>query len=126
MHFIINVAPRTKKNSQQIIKVNKRMVIIPSKAYRDYEKACAEYMPQIETITTPVNVRAIYYMKTRQRVDLCNLHEALCDVLVHYKIVEDDNSKIIFSMDGSYVDYDKKNPRTEIYITEVKRCQKEE
>lgn len=58
-------------------------------------------------------------MPTRRRVDLCNLHEALCDVLVTFGVVQDDNCKIIASMDGSRVLYDKENPRTEVYIEEV-------
>lgn len=96
-----------------------RPMIIPSKLYKEYERDCGWYMPKVDTITKAVNVKALYYMPTRRRVDLCNLHEALCDVLVHYKIVEDDNAKIIFSMDGSRVLYDKDNPRTEVEITEV-------
>ena len=95
-------------------------MIIPSKRYRQYEKDCAAFMPRIETIKEPVNVKAIYYMSSRRRVDLCNLHEALCDVLVHYGIVEDDNSKIIATMDGSCVRYDKENPRTEVIIERIR------
>ena len=56
-------------------------------------------------------------MPTRRRVDLTNLQEALCDLLVHYNIIEDDNCKIVTTMDGSYVGYDKENPRTEVEIT---------
>lgn len=70
-------------------------------------------------IDYPVNIKALYYMPTHRRVDLCNLHEALCDVLVKFGVVQDDNCKIIASMDGSRVLYDKENPRTEVYIEEV-------
>lgn len=115
--FTIGVEPKTKKNSQQIIKVKGRPMIIPSKQYREYQQACGANLPQIATINKPVNVKAIYYMKTKRRVDLTNLHEALHDILVHYKILEDDNSKIIVSTDGSRVKYDKENPRTEVTIT---------
>lgn len=120
MHFTINIPPRTKKNSMQIVKVGPRLMILPSKAYRDYEKACEEFMPKIDPIDYPINVKAIYYMESRRRVDLCNLHEALCDALVKYGVVADDNSKIIVSLDGSYVSYDKEHPRTEVYISEVR------
>lgn len=41
----------------------------------------------------------------------------MCDLLVAYGIIEDDNSKIVASMDGSRVSYDKDNPRTEAEIT---------
>ena len=119
MKFIINLEPRTKKNSQQIIICKGRPMIIPSKQYKQYEKDCKIFMPKVETIDYPVNVKAVYYMKTKRRVDLTNLHEALHDILVKYRILEDDNSKIVFSTDGSKVLYDKENPRTEIEIKKI-------
>lgn len=120
IEFTIKLPPRTKKNSQQIILIGGRPRIIPSRLYKEYESNCAYFMPRIEeTIDRPVNVKAVYYMPTRRRVDLCNLHEALCDVLVHYGIVADDNSNIIATMDGSRVEYCKDNPRTEVVISEV-------
>lgn len=121
MHFCIHVPPRTKKNSQQIFKgANGRNFISPSKAYKQYEKDCLAFMPKPDrTIDYPVNIKALYFMPTRRKVDLCNLHEALCDVLVKYGVIEDDNSRIVVSMDGSRVLYDKYNPRTEVEIVEV-------
>ena len=75
---------------------------------------------QLMALTPPVNVKALFYMDTRRRVDLVNLEQALCDLLVHYKMIEDDNSTIIKSMDGSRVLYDKDDPRTEVVIEETK------
>ena len=118
MKIIIPIAPITKKNHQQIVKVKNRPMVIPSKQYRQYESDCSVFLKALH-ISYPVNVKALYYMPTRRLVDLCNLHEALCDVLVKHGVIEDDNSKIIVSMDGSRVLYDKENPRTEIYIEEV-------
>ena len=118
MKIVISVAPITKKNHQQIIRVGNRPAVIPSKQYQQYEKDCAPFLKNVG-IDYPVNVKALYYMPTRRRVDLCNLHEALCDVLVKFGVVQDDNCKIIASMDGSRVLYDKENPRTEVYIEEV-------
>ena len=91
--------------------------IIPSKAYKQYEKDCKHFMPKIQTINEAVNVQAIYYMPKRRKVDLCNLHEALCDILVRYGVIADDNYTIVATMDGSRVEYDKNNPRTEVTIT---------
>jgi Holliday junction resolvase RusA-like endonuclease len=119
MKFTINLPPVTKKNHSQIIVVGGRPRLIPSKQYIQYEKDCQFFMPRILTIDRPINVKAIYYMSTRRKVDLPNLHNALHDVLVAYRVVEDDNYKIIASTDGSRVRYDKDNPRTEIEITEV-------
>lgn len=120
LKFTIKLAPRTKKNSNQLVGRGTRKIVIPSTLYRQYEKDAGWFLPKLpKPINTPVNVQAIYYMKTKRKVDLCNLHEALCDVLKVYRVVEDDNSKIIASMDGSRVKYDKENPRTEIIIREV-------
>ena len=58
-------------------------------------------------------------MPTKRRVDLGNLQASTCDILVKYKVIADDNCKIVASMDGSKVFYDKDNPRTEITITKL-------
>lgn len=119
--FTINVAPITKKNNGQLIYNRKtgKPMIIPSKQYLQYEKDARWFIPHIDTISEPVNVKAVFYMPTKRRVDLVNLQEALLDVLVKYGVLEDDNSKIVYSMDGSYVDYSKERPRTEVYISEI-------
>ena len=58
--FTIPLRPITKKNSQRIIKDGSgRYRIIPSAAYKKYEKQCASYVPQVETIDCPVNVKKI-------------------------------------------------------------------
>lgn len=113
------IAPRTKKNSQQIV-VNRqtgRPFVMPSKLYKDYEKQCARYIPKLKApIDVPVNVCCIYYMPTHRRVDLVNLQEATLDILVKYGVLADDNANIVVSMDGSQVRYDKDEPRTMISI----------
>lgn len=123
MNIIIPIAPTTKKNSNQIVKARGRYMIIPSAKYKKYEKECGKYMPTIEPIDEPCNVQCVYYMPTRRRVDLSNLLSCTLDVLVKYKVLADDNSNIVATMDGSRVDYDKENPRTEITITLINRPQ---
>lgn len=118
LKFIIDLKPVTKKNSQRIVMCGKYPRILPSKAYEKYEKDCKAFMPHMnEPIDYPVNVKAIYYMPTRRRVDLTNLHEALHDIMVHYHVLADDNSNIVVSTDGSRVLVDKWHPHTEIEIT---------
>lgn len=119
MKIVIPIVPRTKKNSQQIITVKGRPMIIPSKAYKQYEKDSGYFLTHVEPFLGACNVKCLYYMPTRRAVDLVNLQEATLDILVKYGILIDDNSKIVKSMDGSRVFYDKENPRTEIEITEV-------
>ena len=122
MKFVIELIPRTKKNSQRIFRgSNGRIFIAPSKAYKDYEKEAGYFLRwDGNPIGYPVNVKAVFYMPTRRKVDLVNLQEALCDVLVVHRIIEDDNSRIVAGMDGSRVMCDKDHPRTEIEITEVR------
>lgn len=119
LNFTIPVKPVTKKNSQQIIRLKNGMIKpLPSKAYRSYEKEIGKYLPRLnEPINWAVNIKAVYYMPTRRIVDLVNLNEALCDALVHWKMLKDDNFHIVESMDGCRVAYDKYNPRTEVSIT---------
>lgn len=119
MQITIPVAPRTKKNSNRIVKARGRYMVLPSKLYTDYEKECKEFIPAMETIETPVNIECHYYMSTHRRVDLVNLEEATLDILVKHKVIADDNSNIVVSMDGSRVFYDKDSPRTEITITSL-------
>jgi Holliday junction resolvase RusA-like endonuclease len=120
MKITIQLNPVTKKNSQQIIKIKNRYMIIPSKQYKQYEKEAQEFMPVLnDPICERVNVKCHYFMQTKRRVDLNNLLEATTDILVKYKVLEDDNSNIVVSHDGSRVFYDKENPRTEIEITKI-------
>ena len=119
--FTISLPPRTKKNHQRIItnRATGRPMVMPSKEYKEYEENAMYFLKPLG-IDYPVNVKAIYYMPTRRRVDLVNLHEALHDCLVKAGTITDDNSNIIVSTDGSRVRYDKENPRTEVTIEEAK------
>lgn len=120
IRIVIPLDPVTKKNSQQIIQVKGRPVIIPSKRYKAYEKNCMEYIQEKQNIEYPINLECHFYMATHRRVDLVNLLQAISDILVKAEVLKDDNSDIIVSYDGSRVHYDKEFPRTVIKITEVK------
>lgn len=122
--FEIYGNPKPKKNNMRPA-YNKqgRMILIQSQSYLDYEN---EVMPQLEkikkqkkikTIDQPINLKCVYYRGDRRRCDLLNLLNATADILVKAKILEDDNYKIVISVDGSRVFYDKENPRVEIEIT---------
>ena len=111
--------PRTKKNSPRLIWIKGFPKIIPSKAFVQYQKDCGWQLKKNIGIDYPINLKCVYYMKTKRKVDLTNLNSSICDILVYYKVIADDNSKIVVSMDGSRVRYDKSNPRVEIEILEV-------
>ena len=118
--------PRTKKNSMRIIigwtsdgKPYPRP--IPSKAFSEYEEVFLWQIKKSQKlkIDFPVNIKCVYYMKTRRKVDLLNLLGATMDILVSGGVLKDDNSSIVVSHDGSRVLYDKENPRVEIEIERI-------
>ena len=121
MKIVLYGRPITKKNSGRIVMAGRYPKLLPSKAYVDYEKDC---LLQItgkykKRLNGAYNVKCLYYMPTRHRVDLTNLLNATNDILVKAEVLEDDNCKIVVSHDGSRVFYDKENPRVEIEIEEV-------
>lgn len=118
MKIVIPGEPRTKKNHQRILQTRDgRRFVSPSSQYKEYEETAGWFVPS-EGIDYPVNLKCEYYMQTKRKVDLCNLIEATCDILVKYGCIKDDNSNIVVSHDGSRVYYDKKNPRVEVTIDE--------
>lgn len=118
--FVIPLVPRTKKNSQRILTgKGGRRYVAPSEIYKQYEKEAAWFIPKGVCINEPVNIKAIFRMPTRRRVDLTNLLEALDDVLVKTGLLADDNSEIVAGHDGSRVVYDKSNPGTEVTVTKM-------
>lgn len=117
----ITGCPRTKKNSPQIRRGSGgRRYVAPSDAYTAYQDVAGWQLRRPdEPLAGRYNVQVLYYMDTMRRVDLTNLLEATCDILTHYGVLEDDNSRIVASHDGSRVLLDRDNPRAEIEIAEV-------
>lgn len=118
---------RPKKNSQQIIfnHRTKRPMIIQSEQYREFEKVCGIYMKPMakmlkSPINYPINLRCTFYFPDRRRRDTVNMLEAIQDILVKYKILEDDNYNIVASLDGTKSIYEKKREETIIEIEEIK------
>lgn len=111
--------PRTKKNSQQIRRTAAgRPFVAPSRAFAEYERSClAQIKTPYRPVSAAVNVRCVYYMPTKQKVDLVNLLEATCDILVKAGVLVDDCAAVVAAHDGSRVLLDRQCPRVEIEIT---------
>lgn len=130
LKIVIGIEPRTKKNNSEV-KFNRKTgkpFISPSKAFKEYQAECFPYLYPMRHVLEGkkgLNIQAVYYMRTRRRVDLNNLHNALHDILVHYEVIDDDNSEVIAATDGSRVKFDKDFPRTEITITQVQEVKNE-
>lgn len=121
MKIILKGRPITKKNHQRIVQAGGRARLIQAPPYLKYRDDCRWQINILHLndmrINSPINLRCVYYMPTRHRVDLVNLLEATCDILVECGVLEDDNCRIVAAHDGSRVDYDKHNPRVEITIS---------
>lgn len=115
----IELEPKTKKNGSRIVLIKGVPRILPSKDFEIYQKGAGFYLgfPEgLEAINERVNLECKFYRRTKRRVDLVNLEQAICDILVHYGVLADDSYNIIARMDGSEVFIDKEHPRTEIKI----------
>lgn len=115
---------RSKKNSQNIIynSRTKRPMIIQSEIYRNFERECGLYLKKYQSnvITYPVNLKCLFYVSDRRKRDITNLENAIADILVKYKILEDDNYNIVVGWDGSRIIYrPKQEPEIIIEITKM-------
>ena len=123
MKLVLYGNPATKKNSMQIFKNSRtgQPFLTQSKRYKDYARDCGRQITgkYKKKIDYPINLKCVYYRKTKHRVDLTNLLAATCDILSDFGVIEDDNCKIVVSHDGSRVKYDKECPRVEIEIEKV-------
>ena len=119
LRFTVDLIPITKKNNMRIAfnRGTGKPFILPSSKYVEYEQNALWFIPKNKHINEAVNVKCLFYMPTRRRVDLTNLLEAIDDVMVKAGLLEDDNFNIIAGHDGSRVLYDKEHPRTEVEIT---------
>lgn len=124
MKFTLNVKPRTKKNHSQIVTLkNGRQMMLPSKQYKQFEKEVIKEVEincgNLEIIDYPINLKCVFYKEKNYKSDLTGYLQAIQDALVKAKLLLDDNTKIVYSTDGSRVLLDKDNPRIEIEIERI-------
>lgn len=95
--------------------------MLPSKAYIQFEKAVLKQLEETpvvqESIGEPINLKCIFYKDRAYRSDLAGYLQAVQDVLVKAGVLEDDNTYIVETVDGSKVELDRENPRIEVTIT---------
>lgn len=110
--------PTPKKNNA--VMVANRNLILPSKAFRVYEKDALKQLLKYgnQYIDGPVHVTALYWMPdARWAPDMVGLMQATADILEKAGIIPNDRN--IRSWDGTRImgEYDKANPRAEITIS---------
>lgn len=119
MEIVILGQPRTKKNSSRIALINNKRVLLPSKAFKEYEKVALMQLARVQAVHGPVSVLCRYYLQNRAHwPDLVGLLQATSDILQAAGVIDDD--KYIVNYDGSMIaGIDKDNPRAEITITPI-------
>lgn len=119
MKLVIQGQPRTKKNSSRIALINNKRVLLPSKAFKAYEKVALMQLAQVQAVHGPVSVLFRYYLQDRKSwPDLVGLLQATSDILQAAGVIDDD--KYIVNYDGSMIaGLDKDNPRVEIIIHQI-------
>ena len=119
MEIVIQGQPRTKKNSSRIALINNRHVLLPSKAYKAYERVALIQLARVQAVRGPVSVLCRYYLQNRAHwPDLVGLLQATSDILQAAGVIDDD--KYIVNYDGSKIaGIDKDRPRAEITIQPI-------
>lgn len=128
---VIPGQPATKKNSATVVRNHAH--ILPSAAYRAYERNCRETLAALGRLphyTLPVRLTCRYYLKDRAHwPDLVGLMQATADIISDERrkiggkmvttrewLLSDD--RIVTSWDGTVIaGIDKLRPRVEIVIT---------
>ena len=131
--IILPGQPATKKNSATVVRNHAH--ILPSAAYRAYERHCRETLAALGRLphyTLPVRVTCRYWLKDRAHwPDLVGLMQATADIISDERrkiggrmvttrewLLSDD--RIITSWDGTEIaGIDKLRPRVEIVITSL-------
>lgn len=117
---VIEVIPRTKKNSSRVMRFGKFNKIMPSKQFIAFQN---DAVPQLESamlgrppITCDVNASVVFW-RDALRGDPVNFYEAIADVLERARIIVDD--KQILTWTGSRVAKDAARPRLHVVLTKA-------
>lgn len=120
MELVIMGQPRTKKNGSRIaLTPDNKRVLLPSKAYEQYERVALVQLARVQAVHGPISVMCRYFLQNRAHwPDLVGLLQATSDILQAAGVIDDD--KYIVNYDGSMIaGLDKDNPRVEIIIHQI-------
>ncbi len=120
--FSITGRVPSKKNSKQLVSAHGRPLLIPSKAYLEWEEdACWQLKSQMAgtIITLPLKSCSILLTFTfpdHRIADLTNKAESVMDALVKMRIIEDDNWKVVPDLRLRSNGANKEHPGVEIIL----------
>lgn len=124
MTFVIEGAPRTKKNHQMIARTKAgKPFVMQARTARDWENAAQlQLQAQLHRYRGVTrhdderwNMAALVYRDRDGRADLLNYLAAVSDALERAGVVTDDRT--ILGLDGSRLLIDRARPRVEITLT---------
>lgn len=127
-HLTVTGAPRTKKTSNRLVKVGRFRKVLPSKAWEHWVKHARvqgtmdatdmtwHYTERMLPLAVPLHITAIFYRDAR-RGDLVGYMQGLADLLEKRGVIANDRQLV--NWDGTRLDLDRDNPRTEVTLTEV-------
>lgn len=121
LRLVIPGRPATKKNSGRVVKAGRFTKILPSEAFKKYEKLAMRHIRAAMPgqFQEPVTMKCLYWLPDKRWwPDLAGLLQATSDILETAGVLE--NDRLIADYNGSKIaGLDKYNPRTEIEIRAV-------
>lgn len=96
--------------------------MVYSKAYEAWKEIALIILNQAKyrlRIDFPIILECHFYVDNLRKRDLSAMYEGIQDCLVNAGVIADDNYTIVAGHDGSRIHYDKKNPRTEVFIRKI-------
>lgn len=112
--------PPAKKNQKQVFVKNGKMIVIPSKAHKDWHKDASKTFKMPRGGEFPLKsthtVTLTFYSPTKRKYDLTNKAETIMDFLVDMGVLSDDNYEVCPCVQLVYGGLKRNAAKTEIEI----------
>jgi Holliday junction resolvase RusA-like endonuclease len=104
------------KNRKQLFIRGGKPAMVSNKLHRDWEIDALWQLKGKAVVTDyPATLTCIFYNGDKRKRDNSNMLDSVQDVLVKAGILEDDNCWLL-DVGGLHSEYDKDNPRVEIFF----------
>lgn len=118
MNFTIPGPIPPKKNSKKIIRVNGRILIIPSKSHEEWFKNARYALIGAKPVGDISSVEIAFWWPDMRRRDMSNAAESIMDLLVDGGIIEDDSWQYVPRLVLVSAGVDRAKPRAEVSVKE--------
>lgn len=113
--IVISGQTPAQKNSKKMSYASGRAILYTAPAVKAWQESASWQLKGKKQYTGEVIVSYIFHVKDNRRRDIDNMICTVNDALVKAGIIEDDSWQIL-EIGGAVADYDKENPRAEIFI----------